>query len=91
VTLLKGQGIEIKDLHDGDRTAELSLMFAAKPTIDDGVILLPDLARIVVEGARQMRLDEIPVSDARLRKAWPDRLYRVRIPLAGNRLRLWIS
>jgi len=91
VTLLKGQGVEIEDLHDGDRTAELSLMFAAKPTIDDGAILLPDLARIALEGARQMRLDEIPISDARLRKAWPDRLYRVRIPLAGNRLRLWIS
>ena len=91
VTLLKGQGVEIEDLHDGDRTAELSLMFAAKPTIDDGAILLPGLARIVLEGAGQMRLDEIPISDARLRKAWPDRLYRVRIPLAGNRLRLWIS
>ena len=32
VTLTKGQGVEIEDVHDGDRAAELTLMFAEEPT-----------------------------------------------------------
>lgn len=91
VTLLKGCGVEIEDHHDGDRPAELSLMLAMRPELVSGAISLPGVASIVLEGAGPMRQEEIAITDARLRKAWPDRLYRVVVPLAGNRLRLWIT
>jgi hypothetical protein len=91
VTLNKGRNIEIDDEFDGDRPAELSLMFASRPTLGASSIALAGLATILLEGAGVTRLEEIPITDARLHKAWPDRLYRVLVPLAGSRLKLTIT
>jgi hypothetical protein len=91
VVLHKGRAVEIEDVYDGERSAELSLMLARRPELAAGEIALPGLATIVVTGAGAMRLDEIPITDARLRKAWPERLYRVVVPFAGTRLHLRIT
>jgi hypothetical protein len=90
VVLHKGRGVEIEDLHEGDHAAELSLLFAQEPLLEEGRIVLPGLAEIAFDGAGPLRLETIPVGDARLRIAWPDRLYRVLAPMEGDRLRLSI-
>jgi len=91
VTLTKGQGVEIEDVHDGDKAAELTLIFAEEPLIEVDRIALPGLADITITGAGPMRLEAIPIADARLRSAWPGTIWRVLVPLAGNRLKLNIS
>jgi hypothetical protein len=91
VVLHKGRGVEIEDQHEGNRAAELSLMFAQEPLLEGARIVLPGLAEITFEGAGPLRLETIPVGDARLRIAWPDRLYRVLVPMAGDRLMLRIK
>jgi hypothetical protein len=90
VELSKGEGITILDTCDGDRPATLSLMLGAEPAIEVGSIVLPGLARIAVEGAGPIRVETIAISDDRLRQAWPERLYRILVPLAAIELRLTI-
>ena len=91
VSLLRGRHVEIVDTHDGDRPAVLSLMACVTPVITENRIDLADLGSILVDGAGEIEIDEIEVNDARLRSAWPERLYRLRLPLAGKRLRLQIN
>ena len=91
VTLNKGQGVTIEDIHDGDKAAELTLMFAEEPHLEDARIVLPGLAEIAITGAGPMQLETVPITDARLRIAWPDTLWRVLVPFAGERLSLTIS
>ncbi|HEU5096683.1 MAG TPA: heparinase, partial [Reyranella sp.] len=87
----KGRNVVIEDTHDGDLAAELSLMFAVRPELGPASLTLPGLATIALEGAGRMRLEESAVTDARLRTAWPERLYRVLVPFSGRRLRLAIT
>ena len=91
VRLIKGSRVEINDSHDGSRPAELSLMLAAKPSITDDAIVLETGERIAVSGAGSMRVEEIAITDARLLKAWPERIYRVLVPLAIGELNLVIE
>jgi hypothetical protein len=91
VGLLKGRGVEVEDTHRGNRNAELSLMFADRPRLQPGAIVIEGVGQIEVSGAATPRIEEIPIHDPRLREAWPDRIYRVLMPLAGPRLRLWTT
>lgn len=91
VRLLKGRGVSVEDRHEGDRPAEMSLMFAALPRIEGDATLLDGLARIDLTGAGAPRIEAIAVDDARLRLSWPERIYRVLVPLAGPRLGMMIS
>ncbi|PCK86090.1 heparinase [Rhizobium sophoriradicis] len=91
VSLLRGRHVEIVDTQDGDRPAVLSLMTCLAPTVSSDRIDLADLGNIFVEGAGEIEVDEIEVNDIRLRSAWPEQLYRLRLPLAGNRLKLQIN
>jgi hypothetical protein len=91
VTLVKGRAIEIVDNCRGSRSAELSLMFAVEPRVEAGRIVLAGLAEIAVSGAGPLRVEAIPIADARLRASWPDTLYRVLVPLSGETLRLVIE
>jgi len=90
VSLTGGQ-VEIVDTFDGDKAAELTLMFAEKPELADGRIVLPGFAEIILSGAGAMRLETLPIVDARLRIAWPETLYRVLIPLNTRTLELRIK
>ncbi|MBB2785539.1 heparinase II/III domain-containing protein [Rhizobium phaseoli] len=91
VSLLRGRCVEIVDAYDGDRSAVLSLMTCLAPTITAQRIDLTDLGSIVVDGAGTIEIDEIAVNDARLRTAWPEKLYRLRLPFAGRLLKLRIN
>jgi hypothetical protein len=91
VTLDKGRGITIADHYEGERPATLSLMLAEAPGIERSRIVLPGLATMTVNGAGEVTVETIEIADARLRKAWPERLYRVFVPLAGSDLTLTIE
>jgi hypothetical protein len=91
VRLDKGRVVTIADRYDGDKQAKLTLMLAMEPTMEDKSIVLPGLATILLEGAEAPTVEAIPITDARLRRAWPDKLYRVLIPFAGSELRLTIE
>lgn len=91
VRLCKGKAVEIEDVHEGDRAAELSLMLCARPALSADRIRIEELGEIGLSGNGTLRLEEIPIDDPRLRAAWPDRLYRVLVPLAGQRLLLTIA
>jgi len=91
VRLIKGEAVEISDHHDGERPAELSLMLAEEPTLSAKRIVAGDLGEIAISGAGQPRVERIAITDARLRLAWPESIFRVLVPLAGRDLRLRIS
>ncbi|MGG7576854.1 heparinase II/III domain-containing protein [Rhizobium sp. Nf11,1] len=91
VSLVRGRHVEIVDTYDGDKAAVLSLMTCLPPTITRDRIDLADLGSIFVDGAGPIEIDEIEVNDVRLRSAWPEKLYRLRIPLAGCLLKLLIN
>jgi hypothetical protein len=91
VRLVKGEAIEIADLYEGKRAAVLSLMMQEPPAVSPGRIAVGALGEIALQGAGEPRVEEIAITDARLRQAWPERLYRVLVPLAGSRLALRIT
>ncbi len=91
VSLEKGAGIRISDQFEGAKAATLSLMVAEEAKLSDGRIDIGTLGTITLTGAGAMSLETITISDPRLRKAWPDRLFRVSVPLAAKRLDLWIE
>ncbi|NYJ10753.1 hypothetical protein GGI64_001800 [Rhizobium leguminosarum] len=90
VCLQRGRYVEIVDTYEGDKPAVLSLMTCVAPTVAPGRIDLADLGSIAVDGAGSIEIDEIEVDDSRLRAAWPEKLYRLRLPFAGKLLRLRI-
>jgi hypothetical protein len=90
VTLTKGHGVAITDVHNSRASAELSLMFAAEPRLEPGRIVFEGLAEIAVIGAGPPRVEAIVITDPRLRATWPERLYRVLLPLLGEELTLTI-
>jgi hypothetical protein len=90
VRLTKGEAVEIADHHDGALPVELSLMLCAEPTLSDKRIVVRDLGEIALEGAGQPRVEEIAITDARLRQAWPERVFRILVPLGHSDLRLRI-
>ncbi|MCO5732338.1 heparinase II/III family protein [Rhizobium sp. SSA_523] len=90
VRLLRGRALEIRDEHLGKRPAVLSLMTVEEPSIEAGRIRLGELAEILTEGAGAITAETIIISDARLRQSWPERLYRIAVPLSGPTLTLTI-
>jgi hypothetical protein len=91
VRLTKGEAVEIADHHDGDKQAELSLMLSEEPRLSAGRIVVGDLGEIALSGAGEPRIEQIAIGDARLRRAWPERIFRVLVPIAGRDLRLRLS
>jgi hypothetical protein len=88
VRLVKGSHVEIHDIHEGDRPAELSLMFGQEPQIEDGLIRLHGVGALAIEGGGAPRVETIAIDDARLRGSWPETIYRVLIPFVGRELRV---
>ncbi len=90
IRFTKGHAIEIDDHFDGDLPVSVSLMFAEKPLVTAGALILGDLGQVLVAGSEMPQLEEIEITDSRLRKAWPERIYRVLLPVSGKRLHLTI-
>jgi hypothetical protein len=91
VALRKGYAVTILDSYYADKQATLSLMLAEEPTIEGDRIILAGLATIALEGAGAVTVETIPITDARLRRAWPEQLYRALVPLVGTDLRVTIE
>ncbi len=90
VRLIKESHVEIVDRFDGGKRAEVSLMFAAKPSLTAGGIHVAELGEIEISGGGNIRIEEISIEDARLRQSWPNCIYRALIPLASTELTLVI-
>ncbi|NTB87530.1 heparinase II/III domain-containing protein [Agrobacterium tumefaciens] len=90
VTLRRGTGVEIVDIHDGDVLPVLSLMTCVEPAVEAGKVFLDGLGHIKLEGAGDIAVETIAVADARLRLSWPSKIYRLRIPFLGEALTLRI-
>jgi len=89
VRLIRGRRVEIEDVRIPAGPSVLHLMVAVEPAIEENVIHLPGIASIAVECGEHPSASAIPVSDPRLRAAWPDRLFRIAIPFA-DRVRVTI-
>ncbi|MEJ1998313.1 MAG: heparinase II/III family protein [Maritimibacter sp.] len=85
------RSVEIVDTCVSSRPATLSLMFAAPVTPGDAHVDVAGFGQIAITGAGAMGVEEIAISDPRLRRAWPATLYRLRLPFAGTRLTLRIN
>jgi len=90
VRLVRGSHVEIADAYEGARDATLSLMLAAPAVATPDGIEIAHLGRIAIEGGGGIAIEPIEISDARLRLAWPARLYRLRVPFRARSLKLKI-
>lgn len=80
VTLQKGAGVLVEDVCRGAYgEASLSLLFCDRP-VWDGKALRAGDAVLTFTGGGAPHIEAVPITDARLRLAWPDTLYRVRVP-----------
>lgn len=90
VQLDRGKCVEISDQYTGALPATLNLMLAERPEISENTLQIGANAQIQIEGAARIEVEEIAISDARLHASWPAQIYRVRIALSGNEVRLVI-
>lgn len=79
---LTAEGLCIDDVCEGGcKEAFLSLMVCEQPVVKNTHIAVGMLGAIEAEGVcGRIEVDTIPITDARLRLAWPETLWRVRIP-----------
>ncbi len=90
VSLFRGHGVEITDDYDGDLPAVLSLMTREEPVLRGGSVDVGELGRIEIEGGGDIGIDVIEIDDARLAISWPSKIYQLRIPFVGRRMKLQI-
>ncbi len=91
VRLVAGHAVEIEDIYEGVRSAELSLLVKESPEVTASGFQLGNLAHVNVTGGGPLRVEKIAITDARLRQAWPDIIFRVLIPIKAKRLMLRIE
>jgi len=58
---------------------ELTLMAASEPRAADGAVTIKERVRIEHDGAWTPVIEAIDIADARLRHAWGDRVWRIRL------------
>jgi len=80
VRLIRGRRVEIEDVRAPAGSSILHLMVAVEPVVVEGGVVLPGVARISIEGDHHPAIETIPITDPRLRVAWPDRLFRIAVP-----------
>ena len=69
----------------------LSLLTSEKPVCSSCMeIQIGALAACSIQGAEQITIEEVPITDPRLAKAWPERIYRILITAGGSSLELRI-
>ena len=84
VTLIKGEGVMIKDSYDGELDAVLSFMTYEKPEVfknnsseSSRAIKLGGLGILDIHGADKVEIESIPITDQRLSIAWKHEVYRI--------------
>ena len=81
---LTANGLALTDETDCPAPAALTLMSVEKPTVTGNSVALGGLGRVVLEAPARIETEAVPVTDPRLRIAWPDTLYRTRIYFTGR-------
>lgn len=87
----ESEAVVMEDRYEGELPAVLSLMTAEPPEVlPDGRLALGTLA-IIETGlsSERVTVEPIPVTDPRLRTAWPETLYRILLRI-HNRIRLTV-
>lgn len=83
---LTADGLTVADVCEGTyREAFLSLLVCEAPAVEGARVRVGALGTLTAEGAcGPLAVDAVPVTDARLRAAWPETVWRVRVPFAGR-------
>ena len=76
-------GLTVQDETDYHGTVALTLMSVEKPAVEGGTVQFGTLAAAYIKGAARSATEAVPITDPRLRQAWPDTLYRTRIYFTG--------
>ena len=76
-------GLTLQEKTDYSGTVALTLMSVEKPAVEGGTVQFGTLAAAHVDGAQRIMTESVPITDPRLRQAWPDTLYRTRICFTG--------
>lgn len=80
VTHSKGKEIILSETVEGDVKPVLTLMSMHKPIVQENMIALGKAAMLEIQTPFQsITVEEIPITDARLRSVWPEKLYRILI------------
>ena len=80
---LTESGLTQHDETDYPGTVALTLMSVEKPAVAADTVQFGTLAAAHVDGAARITTEAVPITDARLRQAWPDTLYRTRVYFTG--------
>lgn len=80
--LQKGRGVVVTDICTGTfKQAVMNLQFCACLQIQGNIITLPGIGTVLAQTPKSpIIIEEIEITDTRLRQAWPAKVYRVRIP-----------
>lgn len=80
---LTDKALTLHDETDYLGEVALTLMSVEKPVADGATVRFGALAAARVDGAARIVTKAVPITDARLRQAWPDTLYRTRVYFRG--------
>ena len=80
---LSANGLTLQEETDFSRTVALTLMSVEKPAVERGTVQFGTLAAAHIKGFARIATEAVPITDPRLRQAWPDTLYRTRICFTG--------
>lgn len=80
---LSASGLTLQEETDFSRTVALTLMSVEKPAVEGGTVQFGTLAAAHIKGFARIATEAVPITDPRLRQAWPDTLYRTRICFTG--------
>lgn len=103
--LLKGKEILIHDSFSFDHTADtgiteapsvtLSLMTYEKPVLQDItdklLFRIGNLGSLSMKGGELIEIEEIPITDPRLKTTWEHDIYRILLRITGNEIKLHIK
>ncbi len=76
-------GLTLDDETDYPGTAALTLMSVEPPAVEGNTVHFGALAAARMDGVARIVTETVPITDARLRQAWPDTLYRTRVYFRG--------
>lgn len=80
---LTADSLTLRDETDYPGTVALTLMSVEQPTVEGHTVHFGTLAAARMDGAARIVVEAVPITDARLRQAWPDTLYRTRVYFRG--------
>ncbi len=82
-SVLTADGLQIQDETDYPAPVSLTLMLLHQPTVEGNVIHVGTLGSITCSDC-SISCQAVPITDSRLRAAWPDTLWRVNIVFKGS-------